>query len=349
MSLTRLLITGGCGFFGHHVVEHILKNTDWEIIIVDRLTYASFGYDRLRDIGAYENKRVSHFAHDLCTPFSVGLRREIGLVDYILHCAAETHVDNSIVDPRSFVFANVVGTLEMLEFARCQPQLQRFVYFSTDEVFGPANNDDDARLNYLDSQTLHRKKFYFEWDRYNSTNPYSATKAGGEELCLAYANTYGLPIIITHCMNLFGERQHPEKFIPSTIRKVLNHELVTIHADSMRQRPGSRFYLHCRNGADAVLFLLSNSSIRDKYNIVGDKEYDNLALAERIAATLNCPLRYQLVDFHSSRPGHDLRYGLSGRKLAQMGWTPPLDFDTTLEKTIEWMIAHPKWLESKTE
>jgi dTDP-glucose 4,6-dehydratase len=302
------------------------------------------GFDRLRDIGVYDDKRIHRFTHDFSHPFSEGLIKEFGRVSHIAHIGAETHVDNSITDPRSFVMANVVGTCEMLELARKLPELERFVYFSTDEVFGPAawtpndwgytGRNCDMYLNYR------------EWDRYNSTNPYAATKAGGEELCLAYANTYKVPLIITHCMNLFGERQHPEKFIPGTIRKVLNGETVYIHSDASRTRPGSRYYLHARSASDAVLYLLGNRHTpnRDKFNIVGQREVDNLELAKLIAQFVEKPLNYELIDFHSSRPGHDLRYGLDGSKLKDMGWEQPICFEHTLQKTVDWFLEHPTWL-----
>ncbi len=325
----RLLITGGCGFIGHHIVEAIIKNTDWEIVIIDKLSYASNGFDRLRDISVFDDKRITIFAHDFTQPILDGLFDEIGQVDYILHVGAETSVDKSILDPKPFVMANVVGTLEMLEFAREQDKLQAFLYFSTDEIFGPAP-----------------ESAYKEWDRYNSTNPYSASKAGGEELCLSWANSFSVPIIITHTMNAFGERQHPEKFIPSTIRKVLNGETVIIHSDATKTVPGSRFYIHARNIADAVLFLLRDQNIRfrDKFNIVGEKELDNLELAQFIASVLGKELKYELVDFHSSRPGHDLRYALDGTKMRDLGWKLPVNFEQSLSRTIVWFVNNQKWL-----
>src|SRR3989344_9376531 len=188
--MKRILITGGCGFMGHHFVDYVLKNTDWDVVIIDKLTYASHGLDRLRDIAALDNKRVLVLGCDFSQSLSEGVRHEVGEVDYIVHMGAETHVDRSIENPEPFVMSNVVGTMHMLNFARSLPHLTWFVYFSTDEIFGPAEEGVS----------------YKEWDRYNSANPYSATKAGGEELALAYANTYKLPIIITHTMNVFGER-----------------------------------------------------------------------------------------------------------------------------------------------
>jgi dTDP-glucose 4,6-dehydratase len=334
----KVLITGICGFIGHHVAEHILVNTDWDIVGIDRLSYASNGFNRLRDAIGHPNDRVSLFSADFTQPFSCGLIKEIGQVDYILHLGAETHVDNSIKNPESFVFSNVVGTMRVLDFARIQDRLRRFVYFSTDEVFGPA----PAGTSYK------------EWDRYNSTNPYSATKAGGEELCLAYSNTYKIPLVVTHTMNAFGERQHPEKFIPLIINKVLKGEEVTIHSDRTKTKAGSRFYIHCRNIASAILFILDKRSdnisssgmyYRDKFNIVGEREVNNLDMAQFIARTLGKELKYEMVDFHSSRPGHDLRYALDGSKLEELGWHIPKTFEDSLVKTIQWYVNNPKWLD----
>lgn len=325
----RILITGGAGFAGHHLVEHLLVNTDWEIFVLDKLNYASLGFDRLRDIKAYNDKRVMTLSADISQIASEGLLRELGQIHYLIHMAAETHVDNSIVDPGKFVQANVVGTYGALELARKLDSLENFVYFSTDEVFGPAPEG----------------VFYKEWNRYNCTNPYSATKAGGEELALAYANTYGLPVIITHTMNLFGERQHPEKFIPLVMNAVNEGKTITIHADPSKTKAGTRHYIHCRNMADALMFILKKGPWkREKFNIVGEREVDNLTLAKMIAEVIGKPLNYDMVDFHSSRPGHDLRYSLDGTKLAELGWKPPVNFEESLQKTVLWTLSHPEWL-----
>ncbi len=327
MGKTRILVTGGCGFIGHHFVEHLQKNTDWEIVIIDKLNYASFGFERLKDI-PIDEKRVKVFAIDFSNPISPGIAKEMGQFDYIVHMGAETHVDNSIADPRPFVMSNVVGTMEMLEFARKQKNLKKFVYFSTDEVFGPAAEG----------------QFFKEWDRYNSTNPYSATKAGGEELALAWANTYKLPVIITHCMNVIGERQHPEKFVPLIMNKVLKGEKLFIHSHPDKKKAGHRSYIHARNVASAVLFLLEHGQLREKYNIAGE-ERSNLEMAQFIAKTIGKPLVHEMVDFHSTRPGHDLRYGLDESKLRSMGWVPPLTLDDSLRKTVQWTLQNNKWLD----
>jgi dTDP-glucose 4,6-dehydratase len=326
---TKVMVTGGCGFLGHHLVEHFLKSTDWEIVVVDRLNYASEGFDRLRDIKCFTDDRVRVLTADFVHDLSPGVVYEIGEPDYIFHLGAETHVDRSIEHPEEFVNANVMGTVKVLQFARKLSSLKKFFYFSTDEVFGPAP----------------RGVAYKEWDRYNSGNPYSASKAAGEEMCLAFGNTFRLPVVITHCMNIFGERQFPEKFIPLVIRSVLKGEKVLIHSDSTKTIPGSRFWIHARNVSAAVLFLVDKAQSQEKYNIVGERELNNLEVAQRVAEIVGKPLNYELVDFHSSRPGHDLRYALDGSKMAEMGYKIPMSFEASLEKTIRWYLDSPRWLE----
>jgi dTDP-glucose 4,6-dehydratase len=322
----NILITGGAGFIGHHFVEHLVKHTDARIVVLDRLTYAST-WDRLRDVQCFTADRVTCLAGDFAQPINGGLASEIGPVDTILHLGAETHVDLSITDPLRFIRANVLGTHHVLSFAASAGA--RLFYFGTDEVFGPAPG----------------MTAYKEDDRHRPTNPYAATKSAGEMLVRAYGNTFGVSYVITRCMNVFGERQHPEKFIPLVIRKVLRGETVTIHADPSRTRAGSRFYIHARNVAAAYLHLMHlNGTDGQDFHIVGEREVDNLTLAKMIAEMIGKPLRYELVDFHSSRPGHDLRYGLDGSKLAAVGWTPPVSFEQSLERTVKWFIDNKRWL-----
>ena len=237
-----------------------------------------------------------------------------------------------------FVLDNVVATCNILEFARLQKDnLERFIYFSTDEVFGPAPNGIKYKEN----------------DRYNSTNPYSATKAGGEELAVAYENTYGLPIYITHTMNVFGERQHPEKYIPMCIKRIRDGETVTIHSDSTKTIPGSRHYIHAEDVASAILFLLNyegnfeptwGNAKCPKFNIVGAEELDNLELAQIIAEAQGKELNYELVDFHSSRPGHDLRYALDGDKMRELGWVPAKSVRERIAEVTNWTLKNERWI-----
>jgi dTDP-glucose 4,6-dehydratase len=339
MSKT-ILITGGAGFIAHHVIDKILSTTDWKIITLDRLDFSG-NLNRLNEVvSSYpeiERKRVRVVHHDLKAELNPEISATIGKVDYISHLAAGSHVDRSISYPLEFVMDNVVGTAHILDYARKIDSLERFAYFSTDEVFGPA----PTGVNYKEN------------DRYNSTNPYSASKAGAEELVVAFENTYGLPSLITHTMNVFGERQNPEKYIPMVIRKVRDNNLVTVHSNKEKTVAGSRHYIHAEDVAEALMFLFnydissftpdSTGAKCQKFNIVGKDEIDNLQLAQFIASTQNKNLNYEMVDFHSQRPGHDLRYSLDGEKMAQMGWEPQSAYDR-LESTIKWTLKNDRWL-----
>ena len=332
MSKT-ILITGGCGFIGHHFVEHIYLNTDWNIVVIDKLSYASNGFERLRDTCCLVNDRIKVFTNDLINPIPEGIQKEIGYdINYIVHMAAETHVDNSIKDPKLFLDNNINSTLNLLEYSRTLKNLEIFFYFSTDEVFGPALGD----------------KLFKEWDRHKPTNPYSASKSAAEQICIAYENTYKVPLMIVNVMNAFGERQHVEKFFPLCIKKVLNNEKVYIHSYPDKKESGTRFYIHGRNIAAAVLFLIQNGTIGEKYNIVGEKEVSNLEMAQMIAKFVGKELNYEMVDFHTTRPGHDLRYGLDGSKLFGMGFKLPVNFEESVRKTIEWTLKEEniKWLDN---
>lgn len=338
MSKNKIVITGAAGFVGHHVVEHFLKNTDWDIFVLDKLTYASSGLDRLRDIECFNENRVYMFSVDLQRPLSEGVRKEIGEVDYILNLASESHVDRSIANPVEFIENNVKLVLNMLEWARELKNLKKFIQFSTDEVFSTAP-DGVA---------------YKESDRHNSANPYSASKDAQESICRAYANTYGLPINITNSMNIIGERQHPEKFVPLCIRKILNGELIQVHANEDLTESGKRHYLHARNIAQALHFILEKTDEKmDKvdsgkgcWNIVGDAEVANSDLVLMIGKILGKEPNMELISFHASRPGHDLVYRLDGDKLKNFGFEYPKSFEETLRKVVNWTIKpeNEKWL-----
>lgn len=328
----RILITGGAGFIGHHIVEYILDETDWDIVILDRLD-VSGTLNRLTDLPNWAEKkgRVKFVYHDFRAPLNEYVKTRLGDVNYILHLAASTHVDRSIEDPMLFVEDNVVGTTNMLQYARTLPHLKSFINFSTDEVFGPAPKG-----------IAHK-----EDAPYLPSNPYSASKAGAASMGYAYFVTYKVPVITTYTMNNFGERQHPEKLIPRTIRSVIKGETMPIFAELKNgklQGVGSRFWLHAKNTASAVLFLLKKGVPGESYNVIGFDELTNLEIAQKVAQFAGKPLKYKFVDFHKTRPGHDRRYALDGSKLKKLGWKPPRTFEESLKGTVEFALKHPEWI-----
>ena len=342
MSKT-VLITGGAGFIAHHVIDKILKETDWHIVSLDRLDISgnlNRLHDMLQDHDPREvARRLRIIFHDLKAEVNSQIIADIGHIDIVLHLAAGSHVDRSITYPMEFVQDNVVGTVNMLDYARKHlPNLERFVNFSTDEIYGIAPPG----------------VAYKEYDRYNSTNPYSASKAAAEEFCVAYENTYKMPIVVAHTMNVFGERQHPEKFIPATIQKVRDGETVVIHADPSRTVAGSRMYIHARDVAEGLMFILNLENYQHtgdyghahcpKFNLVGTEEIDNLTLAQMIAAAVGRELKYEMTDFHTSRPGHDMRYALDGGLLKSLGWEPKIKLSERIKGMVDWTLENERWL-----
>ena len=327
-----VLITGGAGFIGHHLIEELLEKTDYNVVSLDRLDISG-NLNRINEVIQKQKSwrdRVRVVWHDLKAPLNDMIRKDIGDVSYVLHLAAGSHVDRSIEHPMEFVMDNVVGTANILDYARehLKDSLKLFLYFSTDEVFGPAPEG----------------VFYEEDDRYRSGNPYAATKAGAEELCIAYENTYKMPIAVSHTMNVFGLRQHPEKFIPLIIKRIRDGEKIFVHANSDCTKAGSRHYIHATDVASAVLFLMKNGKSGEKYNVAGLEETDNEELVNMIANIMNKKANYELIDFHSSRPGHDLRYALSSEKMKNLGWVPQKSLYARLQEVVEWSLQNNRWL-----
>lgn len=327
--MKRVLVTGSGGFLGSHIIDHLLVNTDWELVGLDSFRHRG---DSLR---VQKDGRYSIFCCDLAAPVSHRLADQIRSVDYIINGASESHVDRSISDPVPFVQNNVNLVLNMLEFARKDSLLKKFIQVSTDETFGPA------------PEGVHHD----EWNSIIPSNPYAASKAAQEAIAISYWRTYGVPLIITNTMNLQGENQDIEKYLPMLIKKISKGETVTVHGTP--EYIGKRHYLHARNMADALLFLLKEihpakygdgSDRPSRFNIVGDVELDNLQLAQKVAHILDKPLHYVLQDFHTQRPGHDLRYALSGSKMRAAGWKAPVDYDESLKKTIAWYLENTAWL-----
>lgn len=333
----RILLTGASGFFGSHLLRHLMMNTDWEVVCICSWKYKGMPERVKAALEGNEDyhKRTTVITHDLISPISWLTRKRIGEIDYILNIASNSHVERSIESPGDFILGNTALAFNMLELAReLRPKL--FLQFSTDEVYGVAPKGVD----------------YKEWSPIVPSNPYSASKACQEAIAISYWRTYGIPVIITNTMNIFGQTQDAEKYIARLIRKIHFDEVVTIHG--REGNIGSRFYLHARNAADAVLFIINNLPptsyeedihlLPDRYNIVGDVEKDNLELAQMVAEMMGKELSYELVDFHSARPGHDRRYSLDGSKLKGLGWKAPHDFETSLHSTIEWTLKNPDWL-----
>jgi dTDP-glucose 4,6-dehydratase len=341
----RILLTGGGGFVGHHTLEHLLKNTDWEIVVIDSFRHHGISA-RLRAVLSSNplfSSRVSVITHDLKTPIDRVTTAEIGEIQIIVNMASESHVDRSIENPRVFIENNTQLALTMLDFARQSKGLQLFIQVSTDEVYGP------ARDNYA----------HKEYDVILPSNPYSASKASQEAISISYWRTYDVPVVITNTMNIIGERQDPEKFFPRIITQTNKNLPVMVHAkfDNGEWKSGSRYYLHARNQADALLFLIkvhSNKKTRYseglerpcRYHVVGEKELKNDEIVHLIQGFMGKSSPIEYVDFQDSRPGHDLRYALDPGTLSELGWSPPIALENSIKKTIEWYSTNSNWLQS---
>ena len=339
--MTKVLLTGIGGSIGCHTLAHILKTTDWDVIGIDSFRHKGLT-DRITTTllphpGWAE--RTTIFTHDLTAPISEMLAKQIGEVDYIINMASLSDVRPSITDPAWFIDNNMRLMLTMAEYARTR-QIKAFMQISTDEVYGPT-----------DGKTLHR-----EWDPIVPSNAYSSSKAAQEANATSYWRSYGLPLIIVNLMNNFGEMQSPDKFPAIVQRKVRAGECVHIHATN--GVVGSRFYIHSRNSADAFLFILKNVTPHKHIEGVADKperfnisdetsQISNLELAAMIAKFIGKKLDYDIVSASTSRPGHDIHYGLSGAKLAALGWHSPLTLETSMRNTVEWYEEHPEWLDPK--
>lgn len=336
----RVLLTGAGGAIGVHTIAHIMHNTDWHIVATDSFRHKGF-YDRVTRVvqnHADWVARISVITHDLLVPFTQRQLDSIGEIDFIINLASLSDVYDSIENPVPFIKNNVDITLTMLEAARALKP-EKFIQFSTDEVYGSCAVDSDGHK---------------EWDTILPSNPYAASKAAQEAIAIAYWRSYGVPLIITNTMNNFGEMQGPSKFTAMIQKKLEEGEKVTVHAATDGQI-GTRYYLHSRNAADAILYILQNLGVTlhdpgmidrpDRYNVVGDKQMSNLELAQTIADLMGKELDYELVDFHSEQPGHDLHYGLNGAKLSEAGWTSPSSFEDSMKATIEWQQRNPEWLQ----
>lgn len=332
--MKKILLTGIAGFIGSHTLEHILENTDWEVIGIDSLEHRG-NMARINQVLSKDeswSSRLSFTVHDLAKGSAQDIIDIAGPVDVVINMASESHVDRSIDDPKPFIQNNVMLAINMLEYARItKPQM--YIQISTDEIYGPA--DDHS---------------FVEWERYLPSNPYSASKASQEMISISYWRTYGVPLVITNTTNNFGQMQDSEKYIPMVIKRVLEGETVDVHVHG--NEIGSRYYMHARNHADALNYIIENttptkygeSDYPDKYHVTTDDCLDNLEIAQTIANIIGEPLNYNLTEFHATRPGHDMHYGLNMSKLKAMGWNPPVRFRDSITETVNDYLEHREWL-----
>lgn len=333
-------MTGLGGAIGIHVFAHIMHNTDWRVVGIDSFRADHKGYfDRigqmLRDHPEWR-WRLEVFTHNLCAPFTAREVERLGHIDYVINLASRSDVQNSIDDPIPFVRNNTEVMLTMLEYAR-QAKPETFLHFSTDEVMGASPKESGGHK---------------EWETTLPSNPYSASKAAQEALAIAWWRSFGVPLILVNVMNNFGEMQAPSKFPAMIQQKIQRGETITVHAAG--GEIGTRYYLHSRNTADAVLFILKNVKPTlhqfgaidkpERFHVVGNKQVSNLELVELIAKLMGKEAKVEIQDFHSGNPGHDLHYGMNGDKLAALGWKAPISFEESLKNTIEWQMAHPEWM-----
>lgn len=320
METKKILVTGGAGFIGGNFVQYMVeKYPKYEIYNLDVLTYAG----DLTKHYTIERKGNYHFVRANISDYQVIMELfEKEQFDFIIHCAAETHVDRSIINPSIFVQTNIIGTQVLLEVAR-QVGIKKFVHVSTDEVYGELNFDPTT--------------FFSEDTPLKPNSPYSASKASSDLLVQAYHHTYGLPINITRCSNNYGPYHFPEKLIPLTITQVLNDEAVPIYGDGKNVRDWLHVFDHCA-AIDLVLHEGVNGEI---YNIGGNNERSNLQVVQTIIQVLG--KTKELIEFVEDRLGHDKRYAIDSTKLQQLGWIPQYTFDTGIAQTIHWYLDNERW------
>jgi dTDP-glucose 4,6-dehydratase len=341
----RIMLTGASGFVGSHVLRHILATTDWDVVCPLTFRHKGLPARMHSALDGHDFSRVETVMLDLRGPVDSVTMHAMGNVDVIMNVASQSHVDRSIAAPDTFITDNIRIMNTVLDMARhLRPWM--LLQMSTDEVYGPAAGD-------------YRHK---EWDPVLPSNPYSASKAAQEAACISYWRTYGVPVVLTNTMNIIGEMQDPEKFLPMIIRNLRDGQPITVHT-APDGTPGSRFYLHARNLADAWVWLVNwyegvnnvpsyafGETRPERFHIVGEREVDNIALVRTVGGLMGYPEDYvdsliKPVSFHESRPGHDLRYALDGSRLAARGWRAPVGLEESLERTVRWTLQHPQWLD----
>lgn len=317
--MRRLLITGGAGFIGSNFIRHLLKNYSYDIVNLDKLTYAG-NLTNLAEIEDTAGSRYTFVHGDICDPQAV--EAAMAGCDAVVNLAAETHVDRSLMDASAFVQTDVLGAYVLLEAARRQG-VQRFLYVSTDEVYGPRFPDNPAR----------------ESDVLRPANPYSASKAGGEQMSLAYFRAYGLPVVVSRSANNIGPYQHPEKAVPLWVTNALDDQPLPVYGEGRQIRDK----LYVEDNCAALELLLHKGVAGEPYNIASTNERTNLEVAKTILAMLGKPRSY--LRFVPDRPGHDERYCLDTSKLRALGWSPKYDFEAAVATTVAWYRDNREWWE----
>lgn len=333
----KILITGGAGFIGSHVVrEFVTKYPDYQIINLDALTYAG-NLENLKDIEEHPN--YTFVKADITDQAAITSVFEQYQPHGVIHLAAESHVDRSIADPTAFVMTNVIGTVNLLNAARksWKDNLEgkRFHHVSTDEVFG----------------ALGESGFFTEDTKYDPHSPYSASKASSDHFVRAYHDTYGLPIVLTNCSNNYGPNHFPEKLIPLCIHNILNNKPLPVYGDGKYTRD----WLFVIDHAKAIDLVFHQGKNGDSYNVGGFNEWQNIDLIKELCQQMDAKLGRKegtaasLITFVKDRPGHDLRYAIDASKInSELGWSPSVTFEQGLSLTIDWFLSNQEWLDHVT-
>ncbi len=315
----KILVTGGAGFIGSAFVRLVVTETAWEVVNLDKLTYAG----NLENLTAVESEDRYRFVQgDITDAAAVNALVAAAKPDAIVHFAAESHVDRSILSPEPVIQTNLLGTFRLLEAARLN-KTPRFLHVSTDEVYGSLPAPEEAT-----------EKFPLQ-----PSSPYSASKAGSDMLALSYFVTFRLPVVVTRASNNYGPYQFPEKLIPLMIANALEDRPLPVYGDGMQIRDWLYVDDHCRG----ILAVLDKGREGEIYNIGGNRSLPNLEVIRKLLALVGRP--ESLIEYVKDRPGHDRRYALSSEKiLRETGWRPRVDFDTGLARTIEWYRANAPWV-----
>lgn len=316
--MKKILITGGCGFIGSNFIKYLLKNSDYQIVNIDKLTYAG-NLKNLIDI--QNNPRYKFYRGDICNYELISYVVEKEKVNSIINFAAESHVDRSILSSQEFIKTNVTGTNILLEITR-QFQLEKFLQISTDEVYG----------------SLGPVGKFTEETPLAPNSPYSASKASADLLVRAYNHTYGVPTLITRCSNNYGPYQFPEKLIPLMIINAMNDKPLPVYGDGMNVRDWIYVEDHC----DAILKVFENGRLGEVYNIGAENEKPNIEIVKLILKELGKD--ESLITFVKDRPGHDRRYAIDATKIkTELGWKPKFTFEKAIKETISWYLQNKSW------